>query len=182
MNQIFQLDHVTELLQYFTSSAVTFATADNSIAATGIGSGFTAGDKIVISGAAESGNNATFTIVTVASGKLVVSETVTAESPTATVVINQEYQGNWAKCDQCAKIVGTVNCSGNAVVLVDQSQDKVNVDYTSTTDANTSYAVTGGTPFAFEVSVVNKNARLRIRNNGADQTAMRAYLNGRTVS
>jgi len=179
MNKIFQIDKVTELLQYFASSSVTFAELDNSIAATGIGSGFSAGDKILVASSSVSGNNTTHTISTVASGKLVITSATTIADDNAgeSITINQVYQGNWQKVDHCAKIVGTINTSGNCSVYIDQSQDGVTTDYTSA-----AIAVTGGTAAAWDISVVGKYARMRIVNSGADQTIMRAYLNGRSIS
>ena len=79
----------------FSSSAVTFDTTDNSIAATDIGTGITVGDNstdvMIISGASESGNNSTFTAETVTDDKVIVTETVTDESPGNTVSINYSW-------------------------------------------------------------------------------------------
>lgn len=166
--------HTTELLQTFSSSAVTFATADNSIAATGIGTAFPdAGTKMVITGAAQPGNNSTFTIVSAAAGKIIVSETVTAELPTAAVVINQEWQSGYKQSFQYQDLVGGVKASQNCTVYVDQSTDKSSACYPPVP-----LSVSGGTPMAFEIRVVAPYVQFRIRNSGTNQTEMNGYLNG----
>lgn len=163
-------------LQTFSSSAVTFATADNSIAATNIGtSTFTAGEKITVSGAAESGNNTTFTIVTVAAGKLVVSETVTAESAGASVVIKEHYYGTYQSSRDFKYLTGTITSSQACTLYIDQSRDGTNTDYTDT------IAVSAATAESWRLDVVVSGfARMRILNGTTDQTTMRAILNGRS--
>lgn len=173
---VIPLDKCTELLQYFTSNAVTFASTDNSLAATGIETGWTAGDKVVVAGSSESANNTTFTIKTVATGKLTMYEAVTDDTPGETITLNQEWQGEWKEADQFAHLLSVINCSGNAYVYIDQSGDKDNADYTTT------ITVTGGTAKADSIEVVLPYARLRVRTNAADQTTMRAYLSGRRVT
>ncbi len=172
-----RLDYATELLQYFTGT-VTTTTATRKYAATSIESGFSVGDKIVIAGCAQSASNGTFTIESVDTNFITVVEAIgTGEGPTASVTVNQEVQGNWQNVERWAKLTGVINCSGAAIIYIDQSGDAgSNTDYTS------SWAVTGGTALAFEVDVLLKHARLRIRTNAADQTVMRGYLFGRAVS
>lgn len=163
-------------LQTFSSNAVTFATADNSIAATAIGtSTFTAGEYISVTGAAETNNNVEFLISTVAAGKLVIaSPSVTAEAAGATVVINESYYGNWVSCRDFKYLVGTIYASQACTLYIDQSRDGVNVDHTDT------IAVGAGTLDGFEYEVVvSGSARMRILNGGTDQTAVRIILNGR---
>ncbi len=160
------------LLQYFTSAAVTFATADNSIAATGIGTAFpTAGTKIVISGAAQANNNTTFTIVSATANKIIVSETVTAEAAGATVEINEEYQSGWKQAFPFSKIVGVINASQNCTAYLDFSRDK-STDYTETIN------VAGGVPQTIDETVVAHYVQFRLRNAGTDQTTMMAFING----
>lgn len=164
----------TELLQYFTSTAVTFATADNSIAATGIGTAFpTAGDLLVITGAAESANNITFTVVSATANKVIVSETVTAESAGATVVINQEWRSGWKQTFQYKELLGGVSASQNCIAYIDQANKKE-----ATTYYTTQYSVVSDIPIAFEILNTAHYSQLRIRNAGVDQTAMYGYLNG----
>lgn len=170
-----QLEKVTELLQYFNGSTV-ITQADKTYTATGIGSGFTAGETVVISGAANSASNGTFILQTVASGAVVVYANAIGADETATLTINQEWPGTYREVNKYAALVGSINCSGNATIYIDQSANGVDTDYTS------SWSVTGGTALSFEVSVLLPYAKIRIRNNGADQTSMRAYLFGRKIS
>ncbi len=165
---------LSHLLKSFSSSAVTFATADNSINATGIGTGTVeAGEKFTISGASEPGNNRTFTAVTVADDKIVVAETVTAESAGAAVVLNEEYVGSFKDVSHFTDLVGSIAASQACTGFVDFSNDKENVDYTASTN------VTGGTPAKISEGVVGYFARLRVRNGGTNQTSLRANLNGK---
>mgnify|MGYP001470666208 CR=1 FL=1 len=162
-------------LQTFSSSAVTFATADNSIAATNIGtSTFAEGEKITITGAAQSGNNTTFTIVSVAANKLIVSETVTAESAGASVVINEHYYGTWQPMRDFRFLTGTIYASQICTVYIDQSRDGTNIDYTDY------FTMAAGAYESWRFdAVVSGYARMRILNGGTDQTSLRAILNGR---
>ncbi len=162
-------------LQTFSSSAVTFATADNSIAATAIGTGtFTAGEYITVSGASENDNNNTFLISTVAAGKLVIaSPSVAAESAGASVVINEHYYGAWQSTRDFRYLTGTIYTSQACTLYIDQSRDGVNIDYTDT------IAVGAATYEAWVYDVlVSGYARMRIFNGGTDQTSVRAILNG----
>lgn len=162
-------------LKSLSSSAVTFAVGDNSISATGIGTQFpTAGKKIVVSGAAQSGNNTTFTIESVSSAdKIIVTETVTAESAGASVVINEEFQGAWKDISEWDELAGHIDASQNCTIYIDQGADNSNAGYTS------SWSVTGGTLKGFSVETISTYGRLRIRNGGTDQTSMTAYMNGK---
>jgi hypothetical protein len=161
-------------LKSFSSSAVTFATADNSISATGIGTDTVeAGEKFTISGAGQTGNNRTFTAVTVSANKIVVEETVAAESPGSSVVLNEEYIGSFKDVSHFSDLMGSIAASQNCTGYVDFSNDKENVDYTATVN------VTGGTPAKISEGVVAYYARLRVRNGGTSQTSLRANLNGK---
>ena len=168
------LDSMTELLQYFTGSTV-ITQADKTFTAANIGSGLTVGEKIVIAGAANSASNGTFTLATVASGAITVLETIGANE-TATITINQEYQGSWYDTRNWAKITGSINCSGNAFVYIDQSGNGSNVDYTTTR------TITGGVADAWSIETVLPYVRMRVRTNAVDQTTMRAYLYGRIIT
>ena len=169
-----ELAKTTELLQYFTGSTV-ITQADKTFTAANIGSGLTAGEKIVIAGAANSASNGTFTLVTVASGAIVVAETIGANE-TATITINQEYQSAWLDVRKWAKLTGAINTSGNAYVYIDQSADGYNTDYTTTR------TITASTADAWSIETVLPWARMRVRTNAADQTTMRASLFGRIVT
>lgn len=59
--------------------------------------GFTAGDKIVISGSAD--NDGTYTIASVSAGEieLIITDTLEDESTGATIVLNVENKGTWAE-------------------------------------------------------------------------------------
>lgn len=170
-----QLDKVTELLQYFTGSTV-ITQSDRTYTATGIGSGLSVGETVVIAGAANSASNGTFVLSSVASGAVIVAGPAIGANETATITMNQEWPGTFKETQGFAKLVGTINCSGNAIIYIDQSGNGVDVDYTS------SWAVTGGTALAFEVDVVLPFAKIRVRTNAADQTIMRVYLYGRKLS
>jgi hypothetical protein len=175
-----RLCKVTELLQYFNGSTV-ITQADQTYTASNIGSGLTAGDIMVISGASNSASNGTFTLKTVASGAIVVDDMDIGANETATITMNQEYQSAWYEVRGFAALTGVVNTSGNAQLYVDLSDNGVDVDYSSA-PGTSSGAITGGTAFPFEVTNLMPYARIRIRNNGADQTTMRAYLYGRKIS
>ena len=164
---------VTTLLKSFSSSAVTFATADNSIAATGIGTAFPAGKKINITGATNSGNNSTFTVVTATANKVIVTETVTAESAGAAIVVNEEAQSGFKQAFPYQDLIGTVIASQHCTVFLDFSDDKVN-SFTVQIDANSGVTI----PITPQ-PVLAHYVQLRVRNNGTDQTALRVQLNGR---
>jgi hypothetical protein len=165
---------MTTLLKSPSSSAVTFATADNSIAATGIGTAFPAGKKINIAGATNSGNNSTFTVMSATANKVIVSETVTAESPGAAVVINEEYQSAWKDVSDRTDIVGAANASQACIVFVDFSNDGGdNTDYTEI------IGVDAGVPQSINLPVITHHCRLRVRNGGTAQTSLRVFLNGK---
>lgn len=168
------LESCKELLKFFSSNAVTFATADNSIAATGIGTNtVTSGELFRIAGAAQGGNNRTFTAVTVTANKIVVAEAVTAESTGATVTLNEEFIGAWKRVNHMTDIVGTLTTSHNCTVLIDLSQDGVNVDH------SVSISVTGGTSQRINEVIAAAFVRLRVLNGGTNQTTLRATINGR---
>jgi hypothetical protein len=175
-----RLEKITELLQYFNGSTA-ITQADQTYTASNIGVGLTAGDIVVISGASGSASNGTFTLKSVATGAIIVADNDIGTDETATLTINQEYQGEWHEVRGFAALTGVVNTSGNAQMYVDLSDNGVDVDYSSAPGTG-SGAITGGTAFPFEVTNLMPYARLRVRNNGADQTTMRAYLYGRKIS
>lgn len=164
-------------LQHFTSAAVTFATADNSIAATGIGTAFpTVGTKIVITGAGESGNNTTFTIKTVSStGKIIVTETVTAEAAGATVVANEKFYSDWQYVSDRKTLAVSAYASQACTVYVEQANDAENVDHTTT------FSLVAAQSVSYEIDRVQNYARLAILNGGVDQTALRVILNAGVI-
>ena len=177
--KLYKIDSTTELLQYFASSAVTFAAADNSIAASGIGAGFENGDKIVVTGSAQAANNTTHTIATVAANKITVTSdtSITGDDAGESITVSQVYIGNFQKVENYAKLVATVYCSGNAKLDIDFSHDGVNADYYPT-----QVSITGGIGAIETTEVCAKYARLRLTTSAADQTTLRATLYGRTVS
>ena len=172
-----QLDKTTELLQYFNGSTAIAKTA-KTFTATGIHAGLTAGEKVYITGTSSGTSDDVYTIDTVATGVLTMVETPAGSNETATITLNQEYQGAWVKVDRWANLTGLFNCTGgSATVYVDQSGDGgTTVDYSS------SFSATTAVPLAFSVETLAKHARLRIRNNGTDQTVLRGYLYGRANS
>lgn len=166
------IDSTTELLQYFNGSTV-ITQADSTYTATGIGTGLSVGDIVVISGAGQSGSNGTFVLTAVASGAITVAGTI-GTNETATVTINQEYTGEWKEVRNFAVVVTTITSTGSASLKIDQSGNGYTVDITTTT------AITGGTAATASLAVALPFARLRVTNNGADQTTLRAYMCGRT--
>jgi hypothetical protein len=167
---------VEELLQYFSGANVVFAEADDSAALADIGAGLTEGEIVAISGSNQTDNNKEWTLGTIAAAKILLDGAVVADAAANNVKINQVVYTAWKDVSCMAKIVGSITSSGNCTVLVQQSQDGVNVDFA------TSIAVTGGTSKEIDVAVYLKYARLKITNGDADQTAFRAIMNGRTVS
>ncbi len=167
------IDSTTELLQYFNGSTV-ITQADRTYTAATIGAGLVVGDIVVISGAANSASNGTFVLSSVASGAVIVAGPAIGADETATVTFNQEYIGEWKEVSRFAVLPTTITCTGNASLKIDQSGDGHNVDITSTT------AITGGTAATAAPAVALPYARLRVTNNGADQTTLRAYMCGRT--
>ena len=130
----------------FTSSAVTFATADNSIAATDIGVDITVGDNstdvILVSGASESANNTKFTVTTATDDKLIVTETVTAETAGNTVSINYNWLHNLPatyhkKVFKCRNSEGTQLTVGRRI----QTIEELDYDHDETDDYVTNIAV-----------------------------------------
>jgi hypothetical protein len=170
-----QLDKTTELLQYFAGSTAIVKTA-RTFTATGIHTGLTVGDKVVIAGTSSGTSDGTYTVETLSTGVLTTVETPAGSNETATITINQEYQGVWVNIERWAKLTGSINCSGAAYVYIDQSADGSSVDYTTT------LTITGGTASAWSIEAELKYARMRIRTNAADQTIMRAYLFGRAIT
>jgi len=163
----------TTLFKSLSSSAVTFATADNSISATGIGTAFPTTDtQIVITGAAEANNNTTFTVVSATANKIIVTETVTAESAGASVIANQYFVDDWKPISKFGYLAAVINASQNCTVYVEQSNDKTNVDKTTTC------SILASTSYPIEIKTVSNYGRLKILNGGTSQTVFRAYING----
>lgn len=173
--KIFMLYITEHLLQTFSSNAVTVDNSPRTFAATDIGTGtFAAGEVISVSGAAESANNSTFTLVTVAADLLTVTETTTTEVAGASVVINEYLYGTWKETRDFRYLTGTINASQPCTLYIDQSRDGVNTDHTDTIVVGAGVAESWN--FA---NVVSGFARVRILNGGTDQTSMRCILYGR---
>ena len=177
-----QLEKITELLQYFTGSTTT-TTATRKYAELFKKRGFdwdafkfAAGDKVVFAGFSNSDSNGTKTLATVAANEVTVEEAIGTGEAGISATMNQEYQGDWHDVRKWAVLTTAINCSGNAFLYVDQSQDGDNIDYTTTR------TITGGTADRSDISSGMFYARLRVRTNAADQTSMRAYLNGRIIT
>jgi hypothetical protein len=174
IQKTFMIWVVEHLLKTFSSNAVTAATADDSYAATDIGtSTFAAGEHISVAGFSDSANNGTKTLVTVGANKVTVEENLADEAPGDSIVIDEFYYGEWRPIRDFSYLTGTINCDQNCTVYIDQSRDGVNVDNTN------SFSVTGGTGESWKYAVVVSGyARVRILNGGTSQTAMRCILNG----
>jgi len=174
-----QLDYTGELLQYFNGS--TAVDQDKyTFTATGIGTGWTAGDYVSITGASNGATNTVIQLDTVATGMLTAEPITLGADETATLTLNQEYQGAWVNVERWAKLTGLINTSGNCYVYIDQSG--ATAKPTTTVDYTTTITVTGATAATWSIETLGKWARMRIRNNGADQTIMRAYLYGRAIT
>lgn len=163
-------------LQHFTSSAVTFATADNSISATGIGTAFpTTGHTLTVTGASESANNTTFTISTVSSAnKVIVTETVTAEAAGATVNINEGIISDWLLSHHHHILAVNYYASQACTIYIDQGYNASSTDYTTTIPV---LAATTMPPW--EIDTTSKYFRFRVINGGVDQTDVRIFVNGK---
>jgi len=130
----------------FSSAAVSFLTADNSINATDIGADITVGDLatdvILVSGASESANNTKFTVETATDDKLIVTETVTAETAGNTVSINY----NWLldlPATYHKKLFKCRNSNGDKITVGRRIQtiEEVDYDHDETGDYVTTIAV-----------------------------------------
>lgn len=173
---LMKLGESTELLQYYTGS-VTVTQATKKYAGTGIHTGLTVGDTILFAGCAQSASNGVKTVATLGTNELTVEEAVGVnEGPTASVTVNQYIETPWMKADDVVKLVGAISCTGNAYVYIDQGVDNSTAVYTTT------LTITGGTAQGWSIETLLPYARMRVYNNGADQTAMAAYLYGRIVT
>jgi hypothetical protein len=79
----------------YSASTISFSTSGgNHIldSANGL-AGFLVGDKIVVSGASNAGNNSTFTVTASAAGDLTVTETVTTEAAGQSITIRETFTG-----------------------------------------------------------------------------------------
>lgn len=174
---IHQLDHCTELLQYFTSTGVTFAASDDSLSATNIGTGaaFEVGDHINVAASSQTANNTTWTVVTSAVNKITVENGITDDNAGETIKINQEWWGNWVHVDQFTTLAYAIKCPSDAYLYIDWSNSKG-----TTTDYTTAVTITGSAAgTAAAVAILAPWARMRIRAKDADQASMNAYLNGK---
>ena len=171
------LDKSTELLGYF-AGTVAIDQSDATYTAATIGDTFAVGDTVVISSAAQTASNGTFILRTVATGVISVTipPAIGIDDGADAIVINQQVTGTFKEVSGFAALVGTINTSGNATIYIDQSANGVDTDYSS------SWSVTGGTALSYSVEVILPFAKMRILNNGAAQTTMRAYMFGRKIS
>lgn len=165
----------TELLQYFTSTGVTFAASDDSLAATNIETGWTAGDRVTVAGSSQAANNADHVLATVATGKLTVTTTdvIADDNAGETITIKQFVAsgGNaYQKVDCYSRIVGIVSASQNCTVSFFWSANLAATGAVIQVD----YAVTGGTPLSFNVVTVAPYLKIKITNGTADQTTFNA--------
>jgi len=173
---LFFIEEFKELLQYFTGTDVTFAEADDSLAASGIGTGWSEGDIFLCAASSQTANNVEHTIATVSADKLTTLSAIVADTPGETIKLNQVVYGSFHDVSCFSKIVGTITSSGNCTVVVQQSHDGINIDYSS------SISVTGGTAKEIDQAIYLRYARIKITNGDADQTTFRAYMYGRAVS
>jgi hypothetical protein len=162
--------NTTENLQYF-SGSVTFTDTTKTMAATGIHTGFSTGDRIVVAGSVN--NNGTFTIATLGTNSLTVNETVVTEGPVAST-LTQEVTSLWHNVTHYSRLVGVYSTSGNANLYCDFSIDGANTLVTLTT------AITASTPAAYAQEIVAPYARLRLRTNAADQTSVAVHVYAKT--
>lgn len=174
-----QLDTITELLQYFTGSVVITKTTGG-LAATGIGSGWTIGDTLLLSGTSNSNIEVTITYIHTDNSYMLTTPVSTAFGDDETAgsgKLNQTAYTAWQDIRGYSRIVGSIYASGAADYWIQQSWNASDVDVQST-KADLSAA----TPTSFSVEAVAPYARLRILSEDADQTVMRAYLGGRVYT
>jgi hypothetical protein len=159
----------TELLQYF-AGTVAWDETGKTITSANIGTGFTAGETILVASADESGNNGTKTLSVVAAGVLTIEEDVVTDASDA-ITINQQVIGDWVRVDFYSRIVGAYSCSQNANLYADWSIDGgTNTILTQTT------AISAGTPAAYAQEVIAPYVRYRLVNSGTDQTEVAVFL------
>jgi len=170
MSQGFDLFFATtELLQYFTAAGQMVQTAPHTLACAGIGVGWAAGDQFVLSGT--TANDGTLTIATIAgdNGSLTVVETIAGHNAEAGVM-NQQVSSGWKRADFYSRLIGAYSLSQNGVLYSDWSPDGVTNLVTLTT------AINAGTPAAYAQECVAKWVRLRVKNNGTDQTSVAVHI------
>lgn len=173
---LFFLEEFKELLQYFTGTDVTFAEADDSLAASGIGTGWSEGDIFLCAASSEAANNVEHTIATVADNKITTTSAITADDAGETIKLNQVVYGSWHDVSCFSKVCGSITSSGNCTVVVQQSHNGVDIDH------STSISVTGGTAKEIDQAIYLKYARIKITNADADQTTFRGYMYGKAIS
>lgn len=174
VNKFYEID---ELLQYFTGSTGTTATTKK-YSATGIGSGFTVGDTVLVAGFSNTASNGVKTIATIAGDNsyITVSEAIGADEAGVSAKFNQTYNGAWQDVGGCTVLIGTIRTSGNCSVYTDWSWD----GGTTTEFSESANSVTGGTAESMgEIVVIAPYARCRVVNGDADQTVMSIFFGGR---
>ena len=164
-------DNTTGLLKTVSVTSGGFVEATKTLtkASADFDDDFAVGDMVTISGTTH--NNGTFTVTAVAANTITFSEALVDE--TSNAELNTHYYGDWSNVVRFEKLIGTINASQDCTLYVVQSQFGVVEDIVSTT------AVTGGAASSFEIAIFAPFARMRILNGGTDQTALRAFLNGR---
>jgi hypothetical protein len=172
---LYKIDSTTKLLQYFAGTTAT-TQSTKTYAATGIESGLTVGDRLIVAGFSNTASNGAKTVATIATNSITVNEAIGASESGVSATFSGEYCGNFQNVQEYAKLIATAITSGNANLYIDFSNDGTNTDYTATT------SITGGTGAITTTETTAKYAALRIRTNAADQTVLRSYLYGRTVS
>jgi hypothetical protein len=178
-------ESVTEDLQYFTGTFVIdkdFATGGVAkISATGIGSGWTAGDYAALTGTANS--NITILITAVTADYIL----ATAHSENGVAVafgadengsgdekMNQVYYTAWQDLSGYWEITGTVYASGACDATIQQSWAGTYVDVNGT-----KVDIGAATPGLVDEDVKCMFGRLKLLAEDADCTYMRAYFGGK---
>lgn len=159
--------NTTENLQYF-SGNVTYTAATKTMAGTNIHVGWAVGDEIVVAGTVS--NNGTFTIATLGTDSFTVNETVVNEGAIAST-INQQVSSGWMRVEYYSRLVGAYSTTGNASLRTDWAKDHL-----GSTIVTLATAIVGGTPAAYAQEIVAPFVNIRLRNNGADQTAVACHI------
>lgn len=176
---------VTENLQYFTGTFVIdkdFAAGGVAkISATGIGSGWTAGDYAALTGTANSNISILITAVTddyiLATAHSEDGDTVefgADENGSGDEKMNQIYYTDWQDIRGYWEIIGTVYSSGACDVYLQQSWAGTYVDFDGT-----KVDVSANTPTLVDEDVKCKYGRMKLLAQDADVTTMRAYFGGK---
>lgn len=167
-----KFDEMTDVLKSETVTNAVFAAAGSTISKAGenfdtdFDNNFT-----VLCVNAGLNNDVEFTLTNVTDTVLTVSpapgnETINSD-------LRQVVYNNWRNISNYGELVAVINASQNCTAYLQQSFDRVTIDYSTTIN------VVGGVVSATIVDIVCTHARLKIVNGAVDQTSFNAKLAGR---